>query len=87
MEDIQVNERGQITIPKKMRDKANIYPKDWLRIKLNEKGELIIFKPCIFNDVEEMLMQELRNQGVPEAELEARLQEKKKELARQLLEE
>lgn len=87
MEDIQVNERGQITIPKKMRDKAKIYPKDWLRIKLNEKGELIIFKPRIFNDVEEMLMKELRNQGVPEEELEARLQEKKKELARQLLEE
>ncbi|WP_276913900.1 AbrB/MazE/SpoVT family DNA-binding domain-containing protein [Aneurinibacillus aneurinilyticus] len=87
MEDIQVNERGQITIPKKMRDKANIYPKDWLRIKLNEKGELIIFKPRIFNDVEEMIMQELRNQGVPEAEFEERLQEKKKELARQLLEE
>lgn len=87
MYDIQVNERGQITIPKKIREKANIYPRDWLRINVNEKGEVVIFKHRIFDDIEAMLLQQLKNEGVPEEEMEARLLEKKQELARQLLKE
>lgn len=41
---IQARDRGQITLPAKIRRNLNIKPGQWLMIKVNEQGELV-FKP------------------------------------------
>jgi AbrB family looped-hinge helix DNA binding protein len=40
----KVGERGQVTIPKEIRDKEKIRPGDRIEFGENEKGELIIEK-------------------------------------------
>ncbi|MFO7793917.1 MAG: AbrB/MazE/SpoVT family DNA-binding domain-containing protein [Candidatus Nanohaloarchaea archaeon] len=40
----KVGERGQVTIPKEIRDKEKIRPGDRIEFEENEKGELIIEK-------------------------------------------
>ncbi|MDZ7658318.1 AbrB/MazE/SpoVT family DNA-binding domain-containing protein [Fodinibius sp.] len=42
MEEAKVTSKGQITIPKKIREKLNINPGDKLTFKENEEGEWII---------------------------------------------
>ncbi|QUH27300.1 AbrB/MazE/SpoVT family DNA-binding domain-containing protein [Serpentinicella alkaliphila] len=39
-----MNERGQITLPKELRKKANIRPKDNLIVYVDEQGRLILRK-------------------------------------------
>jgi len=42
MEQAKVTSKGQITIPKKIREKLNINPGDKVIFSENEKGELVI---------------------------------------------
>lgn len=85
MYEIQINERGQVTIPKKIRDALGIHPNDSLKVDVNEQNQIVLFKKDVFRDIDDLLRKELQNSGVPEKEIEQKLQEKKIELANQLL--
>lgn len=52
MFDVQVNERGQITIPKELREKFNINPRDNLKIDIDKQDRLILYKKGFLDDVE-----------------------------------
>ena len=43
MFNVRINERGQITIPKELRRKANLNPKDNLLVDLDEKGRPVSY--------------------------------------------
>lgn len=62
---VQINERGQITIPKELRKKANIFPKDNLIVYVDEQGRLILRKK-IFSNLEVLIIRDLINQGYSE---------------------
>jgi AbrB family looped-hinge helix DNA binding protein len=83
--DVQINERGQITIPKELRKKADIHPKDSLLIDLDDQGRLILEKKDIFKDLEELIKKDLLNQGYSENDFVTKIPERKKELAQALL--
>ena len=85
MYNIQVNERGQITIPKELRDKANIYPKDNLTVDLDNHGRLVIVKKDFFADLDELIKKDLISQGYTESDFESKIPDRKKELAQSLL--
>lgn len=53
--DIQVNDRGQITIPKQLCDKVNIHPNDNLKIDMDEHGRLVLFKKDLLDDLEYLI--------------------------------
>ncbi|MBI2543198.1 MAG: AbrB/MazE/SpoVT family DNA-binding domain-containing protein [Candidatus Aenigmarchaeota archaeon] len=54
----KVGERGQIVIPKSMRDSEHIKPNQILRIK-NIPGAIIIEKPSIVKSPEEKILETL----------------------------
>jgi len=54
MFDIQVNERGQITIPKPLRDKVHIHPNENLKIDVDEYGRLVLYKKDLIDDLEDL---------------------------------
>jgi len=83
--DVQINERGQITIPKELRNKANINPKDTLLLKFDDEGRIILVKKDIFNDLEDLIKKDLISQGFSEKDFNAKIPERKKELAKALL--
>lgn len=85
MFDVQINERGQITIPKELRKKANIHPKDSLLIDIDDQGRLVLAKKDIFKDLEELIKKDLLNQGYSENDFATKIPERKKELAQALL--
>ena len=84
MFDVQMNERGQITIPKELRKKANIHPKDNLIVELDDQGRLVLVKKDIFSDLEELIIKDLLNQGYTDKDLLTKLPERKRELAKAL---
>jgi len=79
-----INDRGQLTIPKKMREKANIRPNEEVNITVNEVGQIVISKRDFFEDLDELIKRDLVNEGVTPYELEERIFERKKELAQAL---
>lgn len=83
--DVQINERGQITIPKELRKKANINPKDNLLLKVDDEGRIILAKKDIFNDLEDLIKKDLISQGFSEKDFNVKIPERKKELAKALL--
>ena len=83
--DVQINERGQITIPKELRKKANIHPKDNFMVNVDDQGRLILIKKDIFSDLEELIKRDLINQGYSEKEFATKIPERKRELAKALL--
>jgi len=85
MFDIQVNERGQITIPKELREKVNINPRDNLKIHVDEEGRLILFKKDLLDDLEDLIKRDLRNEGFSEEDFIEKVPERKKELANALM--
>ena len=85
MFDVQINERGQITIPKELRNKANINPKDNLLLKIDDEGRIILVKKDIFNDLEDLIKKDLIGQGFSEIDFNVKIPERKKELAKALL--
>ena len=85
MFNVQVNERGQITIPKELRKKANIHPKDNLSVEIDAQGRFILIKKDIFSDLEELIKKDLINQGYSEKDFATKIPEQKKKLAKALL--
>jgi AbrB family looped-hinge helix DNA binding protein len=85
MFDIQVNERGQITIPKELREKVNINPRDNLRIDIDAQGRLILFKKDFLDDLEDLIKRDLINEGYTEEDFAEKIPERKKELAKALM--
>jgi AbrB family looped-hinge helix DNA binding protein len=83
--DVQINERGQITIPKELRNKANINPKDNLLLKIDDEGRIVLVKKDIFNDLEDLIKKDLISQGFSEKDFNVKIPERKKELAKALL--
>lgn len=85
MFEIQVNERGQITIPKELREKIKINPRDNLRIDIDEQGRLILFKKDLLDDLEDLIKRDLINEGYSEEDFAEKIPERKKELAKALM--
>ena len=96
MFNVRINERGQITIPKELRRKAKLNPKDSLLVDLDEKGRLIITKKDFFSDLEDLIRwdfifaialirRDLINEGYSEYEVSSMIPKKKKELGEALL--
>lgn len=85
MYDIQVNDRGQITIPKQLRDKVNIHPNDNLKIDMDEHGRLILFKKDLLDDLEDLIKRDLINEGFTEEDFAEKIPERKKELVKALM--
>lgn len=83
--DVQVNERGQITIPKELRDKINIYPKDNLKIAIDDQGRIVLYKKDLLDDLEDLIKRDLLNEGYSKEDISEKVIERKKELAKSLL--
>lgn len=86
MFEAQVNERGQITIPKELRKKVNINPNDNLKIDIDEQGRLILYKKDLLDDLEDLIKRDLINEGYSEEDFAEKVPERKKELAKALME-
>jgi len=84
MFDVQINERGQITIPKELRDKAKFAPQDTLKIELGYNGQLILSKKDIFDDLEDLIKRDLIKEGYTSYDFEKMIPVRKKELAESL---
>jgi AbrB family looped-hinge helix DNA binding protein len=85
MYDIHVNERGQITIPKQLREQANIFPNDNLKIEVDEHGRLVLYKKDLLDDLEDLIKRDLLNEGYSEEDFAEKIPERKKELAKALM--
>lgn len=81
-----LNERGQVTIPKKIREKANLRPNDAIKIDLNKRGQIIITKRDFFDDIDDLIRQDLVREGCEPYEMEIKVAERKRALASALLE-
>ncbi len=82
---VTINDRGQITIPKELRSKANLKPKDNLEIELDQQGKLIITKRDIFSDLEDLIRRDLVSENPGSYEIESLVAQRKKELGKALL--
>ena len=83
--DVQINDRGQITIPKELRDTVNFKAHDKLRLSVDAVGRIVVYKPDIFDDVEDLIRKDLMQEGLSVEQVEKKLPERKKELGRALL--
>jgi AbrB family looped-hinge helix DNA binding protein len=83
--DIQVNERGQITIPKQLREQANIFPNDNLKIDVDEHGRLVLYKKDLIDDLEDLIKRDLINEGYAKQDFAEKIPERKIELAKSLM--
>ena len=86
MKNAQLNDRGQVTIPKIIREKAHLKPKDLVKIDLNKQGQIVITKRDYFDDIDDLIRRDLVCEDYAPFELEIKVAEKKKELASALLE-
>lgn len=84
MNNAQLNERGQVTIPKKIREQADIGPNDPVTIKVNDQGQIIIAKRDFFDDLNDLIRRDLVSEGVAPYEIEVKMIERKKTLATSL---
>lgn len=84
MFDVQINERGQITIPKELRDKANLTPQDTLKIQLDSSGKILLYKKDIFDDLEDLIKRDLIKEGYTSYDFDKMIPIRKKELAQSL---
>lgn len=85
MNSAQLNDRGQVTIPKKIREQANIKPNDPVNITATKQGQIIITKRDFFDDFDDLIKRDLVCEGLTSYELESRLEARKKELTLALL--
>lgn len=82
---ITINDRGQITIPKELRLKANIKPKDNLEIDLDEQGRIIVTKKDILSDLDDLIRRDVVSEGHSVYEVETLVSKRKRELGKALL--
>ncbi|HZJ85080.1 MAG TPA: AbrB/MazE/SpoVT family DNA-binding domain-containing protein [Syntrophomonadaceae bacterium] len=83
--DVQINDRGQITIPKELRDAINLKAHDKLRLSIDTEGRIVVYKPNIFDDVEDLIRKDLMQEGLSVEQVEKKLPERKEELGKALL--
>lgn len=83
--DVQINDRGQITIPKDLREMSNLHASDKLKLSMDENGHLVLYKPDFFDDVEDLIRKDLESEGFSGDELYKKIPVRKKELAQALL--
>lgn len=86
MSKAQLNERGQITIPKAIRDRVNLKPSETVNIDINDYGQIVISKRDILDELNDLIEMDLVKEGYTSYELKEKKIEKKKELANALLE-
>lgn len=80
----QVNDRGQITIPKELRDKIQLHHKDNVDIELDEEGRLIVTKRDFFDDVADLIIRDLKQEGYEGKELQKMIPVRKQQLSKAL---
>jgi AbrB family looped-hinge helix DNA binding protein len=85
MFDVQMNERGQITIPKELRDKAKLNPLDTLKVELDNQGRLMLYKKDFFDDLEDLIKKDLVREGFSPDDFAYKIPERKQELAKALM--
>lgn len=85
MYDVQINDRGQITIPKELRETVNFNANDRLKLSLDTDGRIVLFKSDFFDDVEDLIRRDLENEGLTPEQIEKKLPERKKSLGKALL--
>ena len=83
--DVQINDRGQITIPKELRDTINLQAHDKLKLSINPEGRIVLYKSDFFDDVEDLIRKDLESEGLSDEQVEKKLPERKKELGKALL--
>ena len=83
--DVQINDRGQITIPKELRDTVNLKAHDKLRLSIDAEGKIVVYKPDIFDDVEDLIRKDLLQEGLSFEQVEKKLPRRKEELGKALL--
>jgi AbrB family looped-hinge helix DNA binding protein len=83
--DVQINDRGQITIPKELRDTVNLQAHDKLKLSINTNGRIELYKSDFFDDVEDLIRKDLESEGLSTEQIEQKLPERKKELGKALL--
>ncbi|MCC3358203.1 AbrB/MazE/SpoVT family DNA-binding domain-containing protein [Bacillus sp. REN16] len=83
--DVQINDRGQITIPKELRETVNLKAHDRLKLSINTDGRIILYKSDFFDDVEDLIRKDLKNEGLTAEQIEKDLPGRKKELGKALL--
>ena len=85
MYDVQINDRGQITIPKELRDSVNFHSHDKLKLSMDSDGRLVLFKSDFFDDVEDLIRRDLESEGLTIDEILKKLPQRKKDLGKALL--
>lgn len=83
--DVQINDRGQITIPKELRDTVNLQAYDKLKLRIDTDGRIVLYKSYFFEDVEDLIRKDLESEGLSAEQIEKKLPERKKELGKALL--
>lgn len=83
--DVQINDRGQITIPKELRDTVNLQAHDRLKLSIDTDGRLVLYKSDFFDDLEDLIRKDLESEGLSVEQVEKKLPERKKELGKVLL--
>lgn len=78
--DVQINNRGQITIPKELRDTANFKANDKLKISVESDGRVLLYKSDSFDDLEDLIKEDLSDEGLSSEEVEKKLPIRKREL-------
>lgn len=86
MHEVKVNARGQITIPKEIRERTNIKEDDRLSVIIDQEGRVILSKIELLSELDELLKNDLIKEGYSQYEVARRLPEKRRALARSLLE-
>jgi len=86
MFNVQINERGQITIPKELREKVKFKANDTLKLDVDLTGRITIYKSDFFDDLDDLIKKDLINEGFSEEDFPTKLPEKKLELAKSLFE-
>ncbi len=85
MFDVQINDRGQITIPKELRDIAKLNPQETLKIDIDNNGRLILYKKDILDELEDLIKKDLLKEGFSQDDFKDLIPQRKKELAKALL--
>lgn len=81
---VKVNDRGQIVIPKQVRDHFGI--KSSLRMLVTDEG-ITLSPVTLLDEFDDLILKELQAEGTPSEQLDEKLLERKKQITKMYLEE